>query len=136
MLSTRTSRTGLRPHNLELRKTYIPLLWPCHDSRMLSEAVMIPEQKPMLLVKNCSNSHQHCFGLGSITRNADSPCMQRSRISKSPQCCWLKAYLGTPAFSESSLLICQFSSCTNPGTLMGPEMYPPHRAPPWLADNP
>lgn len=45
-------------------------------------------------IKNCNNYHQHYFGLGSITRNDNSPCMHRSRISKSPQCCWPKSQSG------------------------------------------
>lgn len=83
----------------------------------------IPEQKPMLSINNCNNSPQHCFGLGSLTRNANSPCMQDSGFPNHHSASGQKANQGTLAFSESLLLVCQCSSYTSPGTLMGPGRY-------------
>lgn len=111
--------------------TFGPVLNPgCYQRQWWSQS---REQKPMLSIKNCINSHQHFIGLGSITRNANSPCMQRFRISKSPQCCWPKGQSGDSCLqwnftADLPVLLWHYSRHTN-RTRKVSEMPHPHIAP-------
>lgn len=92
-------RAGLgAEHKLEFRTAFTLQLWSCHGSWMLLETVMIPQSPqsrgPMLSIQNHSNPCQHCFGLGSVTKNADSPCVHRCRTSNAPQDHWPKDQSG------------------------------------------